>query len=125
MKLNREAIIKLQETNRYDLIVIYYINESGYAGLMPNGSIVDRRFFPEATPIKENPLFGIEQQKPLPKKYSTFYIKDTNGHGFFVSKDKDFTEKLFDAQPYRSRIEAEITIEGYSLEDCNVIEIVH
>lgn len=66
MNLDREAVLKLQAAKRYDLIVISYINESGYAGVMPTGEIVDRRFFPEAYPVRENSLLGIPKSKPLP-----------------------------------------------------------
>lgn len=38
--------------------------KSGYAGILANGNIVDRREHPEATPIQENPLFNT----PKPKK---------------------------------------------------------
>lgn len=40
------------------------INKSGYAGILSTGEIVDRREHPEATPVQENPLFGV----PAPKK---------------------------------------------------------
>ena len=63
--LTREAVLKLQEAKRYDLIVIAYINESGYAGCMPTGEIVDRRLFPEAYPIRENSLLNIPKPKKL------------------------------------------------------------
>ncbi len=63
MNLTRESILKLQEAKRYDLILIAYINESGYAGCLATGEIVDRRYFPEAYPIAENPMMGI----PIPK----------------------------------------------------------
>ena len=46
---------------------ILEINKSGYAGMMPNGNIVDRRKFPEAIPIPENPLFNVPKPKKLPK----------------------------------------------------------
>ena len=67
MNLTRESILKLQEAKRYDLILIAYINESGYAGCLSTGEIVDRRFFSEATAIQENSLFGIPKPKDLPK----------------------------------------------------------
>ncbi len=38
--------------------------KSGYAGILQNGNIVDRREHPEATPIQENSMFGT----PKPKK---------------------------------------------------------
>lgn len=68
MNLTRESILKLQAAKRYDLILIGYINESGYAGCMPTGEIVDMRFFPEAYPVAENSLFGIPKPKKLPNE---------------------------------------------------------
>lgn len=40
------------------------LSKSGYAGILPNGNIVDRRQHPGATPIAKNSMFGI----PKPKK---------------------------------------------------------
>ena len=65
MNLTRESILKLQEAKRYDLILIAYINDSGYAGVLSTGEIVDRRFFPEAHAIQENPMIGIPKPKEL------------------------------------------------------------
>lgn len=65
MNLDRESIIKLKAANRYDLMVVMYINESGYAGCMPSGEIVDRRFFPEAIPVQENSMLGIPKPKDI------------------------------------------------------------
>lgn len=39
------------------------LNASGWAGMLPNGWIVDRRYYPEATPIQENKLMGIAKPK--------------------------------------------------------------
>ncbi len=55
----------LQQVGRYDLILIAYINESGYAGIMPDGHLVDRRIYPQAIPIQENSLMGIPKPKEL------------------------------------------------------------
>lgn len=41
------------------------IIESGYAGILPNGNIVDRRQHPEAVPCQENPLFNTPKPKNL------------------------------------------------------------
>ena len=38
--------------------------KSGYAGVLPNGNIVDRREHPTAVPCSENPLFGTPKPKP-------------------------------------------------------------
>lgn len=39
------------------------LNESGFAGILSNGNIVDRREFIEAVPIQENRMFGIVKPK--------------------------------------------------------------
>lgn len=66
MNLTKESFLKLQEDKRLDLILIAYINESGYAGVDKQGHIVDRRFFPDAVPVQENSLMGIPAPKELP-----------------------------------------------------------
>ena len=43
------------------------IIESGYAGVLPSGGIVDRREHPSAIPIQENPLFNTPKPKKLIK----------------------------------------------------------
>lgn len=52
-----------------------------------------------------------------------FYIEDTNGHGYFVDKDKDWSNNLDEARPFYSRMEAELIVEGWMLEDCKVVEL--
>ena len=42
--------------------------KSGYAGVMSNGNIVDRREHPEAIPIQENPLFNTPAPKHVKNK---------------------------------------------------------
>ncbi len=39
--------------------------KSGYAGVLSNGNIVDRREYPKAIPIPENPLFNTPTPKPI------------------------------------------------------------
>ena len=55
---------KLIDAGRKDLVEIHEINLSGYAGINPNGNIVDRREFPNAVPVQKNKMFNI----PEPKK---------------------------------------------------------
>lgn len=62
--LNEETKQKLIAAGRADLVEIHEINESGYAGVLPNGHIVDRRKHPHAVPVAQNKLLGI----PEPKK---------------------------------------------------------
>lgn len=57
---------KLKDMGRPDLVEIFELNASGYAGCDRNGQIVDRRKFPEAVPVQKNSLFGIPEPKPLP-----------------------------------------------------------
>lgn len=42
---------------------IHGIASAGYAGVMPNGNIVDRREHPEAMPIPKNSLLGVPKPK--------------------------------------------------------------
>lgn len=64
--MTEELKQKLREAGREDLIKIHEINQSGYAGVLPNGNIVDRREHPEAIPVQKNSLFNIPEPKPLP-----------------------------------------------------------
>lgn len=66
MPLSEETKRILREKGREDLIEISEINDSGYAGVMPNGNIVDRRKHPEAVAVQENSWLGIPKPKPLP-----------------------------------------------------------
>lgn len=39
--------------------------KSGFAGTMPNGSIVDRRVYPEAIPLQQNSMLGVPKPNAL------------------------------------------------------------
>ncbi len=39
--------------------------KSGYAGVLSNGNIVDRREYPEAIPVQKNSLLGVPEPKEL------------------------------------------------------------
>lgn len=58
---------QLLENEYYETIWIDLLNASGWAGMLHNGNIVDRRYFPEAIPIQKNSLFGVEEPRELPK----------------------------------------------------------
>lgn len=66
MPLSEEQKTILRAKGREDLIEVDEINNSGYAGILSTGEIVDRRKHPEAIPIQENKMFGIPPVKPLP-----------------------------------------------------------
>lgn len=63
--MTEETKQKLRDAGREDLIEAYEINQSGYAGLLPSGKIVDRRKYPEAIPVQENKILGIPKPKEL------------------------------------------------------------
>jgi sulfur carrier protein ThiS len=47
------------------LLEIVELNKTGYAGILPNGNIVDRKKFPNAIPVQENKMFGVIKPKKL------------------------------------------------------------
>lgn len=50
-----------------DILNTISVIKSGYAGIMPNGNIVDRRIYPEANEIPANPMFCAPEPKdPTP-----------------------------------------------------------
>lgn len=59
MSVKKEDSEKLEELMR-----VHKFTQEGYAGILPNGNIVDIREFPNAIPILENGLLGV----PKPKK---------------------------------------------------------
>jgi hypothetical protein len=63
--MTEELKQKLRDAGREDLIEIHEINQSGYAGVLPNGNIVDRRKHPEAIPVQKSTPLGIPEPKPL------------------------------------------------------------
>lgn len=65
MPLSEESKIKLRAAGREDLIEHMEVKEAGYAGMLPNGNLVDRRKHPEAIPLQKNTLLGIPEPKPL------------------------------------------------------------
>lgn len=60
----RQAIRKTDKMLK-DMEKTLKVIKSGYAGVMPNGNIVDRREYPEAVPIPENPLFNTPKPKDV------------------------------------------------------------
>lgn len=59
---------RLKAAGREDLITAMEITELGYAGVMPNGNIVDRRKHPEAISIPKNAQLGIPEAKAIPPR---------------------------------------------------------
>ena len=63
--MTEEIKQKLIDAGRKDLVEVYEINQSGFAGMNASGNIVDRRKFPNAVPVQENKLLGIPKPKKL------------------------------------------------------------
>ena len=61
-KPTENELVKLQK-----LLKTKELCQSGYAGVSKEGKIVDRREFPDATPMQRNPVFNT----PKPKKVKT------------------------------------------------------
>ena len=74
--MTEEIKQKLIDAGRKDLVEVYEVNQSGYAGINKNGNIVDRRKFPKAIPVQENSVLNIPKPKKLPQpKQHTFTVK--------------------------------------------------
>ena len=63
--MTEEMKHKLIDADRKDLVEVHEINQSGYAGINPNGNIVDRRKFPKAVPVQRNEMLNIPEPKKL------------------------------------------------------------
>lgn len=61
----RNELIEENENHIKELYETVDLIKSGYAGILSNGNIVDRRKFPEAYVIHENPLFGCPKPKDI------------------------------------------------------------
>lgn len=56
--------VKKEDSEKLDeLMQIHKFTQEGYAGILPNGNIVDTREFPNAIPIQENGLLGVPKPK--------------------------------------------------------------
>ena len=60
------------------LLAIHELNKSGWAGILSNGNIVDRRIHREALAIQENPLFNVPKPNKLPKLDEVAYKQTLN-----------------------------------------------
>jgi hypothetical protein len=57
------------------LMEIIDLNKTGFAGILPNGNIVDRRVYPNAIPIQENSLLGVPKPKKLKNDKHNYFNK--------------------------------------------------
>lgn len=63
-----------------DLMKKVEIAQSGYGGVSQDGTIVDRREFPDAVPIQRNGMFGSPEPKPFFDRPFEVYIPGTKDH---------------------------------------------
>ena len=61
--MNLEQYKKLEKLKAYEALWFELLNASGFAGVLPNGKIVDRRYYPEATQVEKNSIFGTLKPK--------------------------------------------------------------
>lgn len=61
--MTKEQYDMLRQKGGYDAMYIDLLNASGFAGVLSNGNIVDRRYHPEAIPIQKNSVFGVVDPK--------------------------------------------------------------
>ena len=55
----------MEEDKKKVLLEVLSIVKSGYAGILSNGMIVDRRKHPEAIPCQRNALLGNPEPKEI------------------------------------------------------------
>jgi len=92
--MNTETYKKLLESKTFETLWFDLLNASGFAGCMPNGNIVDRRYFPESTPISENKLLGIEKPKIMQLNHGAMATVDENNIQLLQSSVSSSINKL-------------------------------
>lgn len=65
--MTKEQYLEMMEKDHYKVLWIDLLNASGWAGVLSNGNIVDRRYFPESIPVQKNSIFGVAEPRDLPK----------------------------------------------------------
>ena len=63
--MTKEQYEKLRDSGHFEPLWFDLLNASGFAGCLPNGGIVDRRYYPEAIPAQKNSLFGVANPKEI------------------------------------------------------------
>ena len=65
--MTEEQYQKCRENGLFEPMWLDLLNASGFAGVLPNGNLVDRRYFTEAIPVQKNSMFGVSEPKEIPK----------------------------------------------------------
>lgn len=94
--MKTEVYKNLLQGKQFEILWFDLLNASGFAGCMPNGNIVDRRYFPEATPIRENKLFGIEKPKRIKLNHGAMATVDENCPQETIDTLNEIVDKAYD-----------------------------
>lgn len=97
--MTEETKQKLRAAGREDLILIEEINASGYAGILSNGNIVDRRYFPKAIPVPKNTLLNIPEPKPI----VVITLRQPWASLIFFRIDKNFFAKMWKTRGWKTK----------------------
>ena len=52
--MKKDLYEKAIEKKQFEILWFDLLNASGFAGVLPTGGIVDRRYYPEAHPVQRN-----------------------------------------------------------------------
>lgn len=92
--MTKEQYEMLRQKGGYDAMYIDLLNASGFAGVLPNGNIVDRRYHPDAIPIQKNSVFGVAD--PIPATALDLIAQEREkqiSKGYTVEHDVAYTER--------------------------------
>lgn len=59
-------LVHLNSPHVDELLAFLEVNKAGYAGVMPGGTLVDRREHPEAIPVPENSMMNVAAPRCVP-----------------------------------------------------------
>lgn len=89
--MKKQDYEQLREKKQFEPIWFDLLNASGFAGVLPTGGIVDRRYYPEAHPVQRNSLFGVadpkEPEKMIPQDQINFRLLVQDGVQVLLQKE--------------------------------------
>lgn len=91
--MKKQDYEQLIEKKQFEPLWLDLLNASGYAGVLPNGGLVDRRYYPEAVPVQANSIFGLNEPKELENEIPE---EDINFKVFWQSGVQVLVEKSWD-----------------------------
>lgn len=116
--MDNEQRAKMEAAGRHDLISIHEITIAGWAGVLPNGNIVDRRHYPYAVPVQKNRLMRIPNPKPLDNGWISIETempeKNVGALVFIPGEDDHITSGMYDID------EKWVLLDEYRNPECEV-----